>query len=59
MAAVDGQYKKNKEWRKVTYIGSGVAGKCYLAVDMRTEAQFAVKKVSGSVVSIGGCQFAG
>ena len=45
MSATGNRYKKNEDWRKIAYIGSGVAGKCYLAVDLRTEAQFAVKKV--------------
>jgi len=45
MMAVSGQYKKNEQWRKITYVGRGVAGKCYLAVDLQTMAQFAVKKV--------------
>lgn len=46
MHVIAGQYKKNEQWRKITYVGGGVAGKCYLAVDIRTEAQFAVKKVT-------------
>ncbi|XP_067933342.1 uncharacterized protein [Watersipora subatra] len=45
MQAVHGQYKKNEQWGKVTYVGGGVAGKCYLAVDVNSEAQFAVKKI--------------
>ena len=46
MNTVAGQYKKNEQWRKITYVGAGVAGKCYLAVDIKSESQFAVKKVS-------------
>ena len=45
MHTIAGQYKKNEQWRKITYVGSGVAGKCYLAVDINTLKEFAVKKV--------------
>ena len=50
MSVTGNQYKKNEDWRKIAYIGSGVAGKCYLAVDLRTEAQFAVKKVCSALL---------
>lgn len=45
MTVVNNQYQKNVHWKKITYLGSGAAGKCSLCVDLNTEAQFAVKKV--------------
>ena len=45
MTVINNRYEKNLHWKKITYLGSGAAGKCSLCVDTKTEAQFAVKKV--------------
>lgn len=49
MRVVNNRYEKNKEWQKITFIGRGVAGKCYLAVDSNTQARFVVKRVSDGI----------
>lgn len=45
LTVVNGSYAKNKQWRKLYFLGNGVAGRCHLAVDMTTNAQFCIKKV--------------
>ncbi len=42
----DGEYSKHAQWERSLFLGSGISGKTYLAVDGRTGVFFCVKKVN-------------
>ena len=39
------RYQKDFQWVRVSHLGNGITGRCYLATDFETDAKFCVKEV--------------
>ncbi|XP_064613704.1 uncharacterized protein LOC135477509 [Liolophura sinensis] len=39
------RYQEDVQWQKITQLGRGVTGRCYLARDFNTECQFCIKEI--------------